>query len=195
MGDPGLCIFGTKARSVIRSNDPAGIDALVAQQFELAATVVDHGLVPIVEPEVDIDCKDKGVRLSVRSWRFAPLWFSTNRHASVHRGLAVRRFDRSLAQAGAETTLKAALVRHLDILETLAEADGDPPPMIIFKLTLPEDPALYDSLVADPRVLRVVALSGGYDREESDAEAANVPRGERQLQSRADGGSAGGHDG
>tara|TARA_B100000405_G_scaffold273482_1_gene213934 strand:+ start:286 stop:672 length:387 start_codon:yes stop_codon:yes gene_type:complete len=72
-----------------------------------------------------------------------------------------------LAQAGAETTLKAALVRHLDILETLAEADGDPPPMIIFKLTLPEDPALYDSLVADPRVLRVVALSGGYDREES----------------------------
>ena len=63
-----------------------------------------------------------------------------------------------LAQAGAETTLKAALVRHLDILETLAEADGDPPPMIIFKLTLPEDPALYNSLVADPRVLRVVAL-------------------------------------
>ena len=75
----------------------------------------------------------------------------------------------SLAQAGAETTLKAALVRHLDILETLAYADdaGDQPPTVIFKLTLPENPALYDSLVADPRVLRVVALSGGYDREES----------------------------
>ena len=69
-----------------------------------------------------------------------------------------------LAQAGAETTLKAALVRHLDILETLA---GEPPQFVIFKLTLPEDPGLYDSLVADPRVLRVVALSGGYDREES----------------------------
>lgn len=126
---PGSCIFGTKARSVIRSNDPAGIDALVAQQFELAARVMDHGLVPIVEPEVDIDCKDK---------------------------------------AGAETTLKAALVRHLDILETLADAgDEDDPQLVIFKLTLPEDPSLYDSLVADPRVLRVVALSGGYDREES----------------------------
>ena len=64
-GDPGLCIFGTKARSVIRSNDPNGIDALVAQQFELAARVMDHGLVPIVEPEVDIDCKDKA-RSSIR---------------------------------------------------------------------------------------------------------------------------------
>ena len=126
-GNPGLCIFGTKARSVIRSNDPNGIDALVAQQFELASRVMDHGLVPIVEPEVDIDCKDK---------------------------------------AGAETTLKAALVRHLDILETLA-GDEDDPQLVIFKLTLPEDPSLYDSLVADPRVLRVVALSGGYDREES----------------------------
>ena len=84
--DPGLCIFGTKARSVIRSNDPAGIDALVAQQFELAATVMDHGLVPIVEPEVDIDCKDKA-RSSIRSLGFRLFWFflflATNRHASV----------------------------------------------------------------------------------------------------------------
>ena len=83
---PGLCIFGTKARSVIRSNDPAGIDALVAQQFELAATVMDHGLVPIVEPEVDIDCKDKA-RSSIRSLGFRLFWFflvlATNRHASV----------------------------------------------------------------------------------------------------------------
>ena len=84
--DPGLCIFGTKARSVIRSNDPAGIDALVAQQFELAATVMDHGLVPIVEPEVDIDCKDKA-RSSIRSLGFRLFWVflvvATNRHASV----------------------------------------------------------------------------------------------------------------
>ena len=83
---PGLCIFGTKARSVIRSNDPAGIDALVAQQFELAATVMDHGLVPIVEPEVDIDCKDKA-RSSIRWLGFRLFWFflvlATNRHASV----------------------------------------------------------------------------------------------------------------
>ena len=104
-GDPGLCIFGTKARSVIRSNDPAGIDALVAQQFELAARVMDHGLVPIVEPEVDIDCKDKA-RSSIRFVLVSRL------------------------AAGAETTLKAALVRHLDILETLADADDedDQPP-------------------------------------------------------------------
>ena len=84
--DPGLCIFGTKARSVIRSNDPAGIDALVAQQFELAATVMDHGLVPIVEPEVDIDYKDKA-RSSIRSLGFRLFWFflvlATNRHAFV----------------------------------------------------------------------------------------------------------------
>lgn len=72
--DHGLCIFGTKARSVIRSNDPNGIDALVAQQFELAARVMDHGLVPIVEPEVDIDCKDKA-RSSIRSLGFRLFWF------------------------------------------------------------------------------------------------------------------------
>ena len=176
-GDPGLCIFGTKARSVIRSNDPNGIDALVAQQFELAARVMDHGLVPIVEPEVDIDCKDKA-RSPIHSLGFRFFWFffvgfwqpvRVRRIASFSYHALTDASFVSLAQAGAETTLKAALVRHLDILETLADADegNDPPTSVIFKLTLPEDPALYDSLVADPRVLRVVALSGGYDREES----------------------------
>ena len=81
-----MCIFGTKARSVIRSNDPNGIDALVAQQFELAARVMDHGLVPIVEPEVDIDCKDKA-RSPIHSLGFRFFWFFLwvfgNRYASV----------------------------------------------------------------------------------------------------------------
>ncbi|ACO67575.1 predicted protein [Micromonas commoda] len=148
-GDPGLCIFGTKARSVIRSNDPNGIDALVAQQFESWIT----GWCPSSSPRWTSTAKTRRVRLSA----------SFSYHALTEAPFL------SLAQAGAETTLKAALVRHLDILETLADADdaGDQPPTVIFKLTLPEDPALYDSLVADPRVLRVVALSGGYDREES----------------------------
>ena len=55
----GDCVFGTKARSVIRRNDPVGIEAVVTQQFELAARVIRRGLVPIIEPEVDIDCADK----------------------------------------------------------------------------------------------------------------------------------------
>jgi fructose-bisphosphate aldolase class I len=55
----GDCVFGTKARSVIRKNDPVGIEAIVTQQFDVAARVIRRGLVPIIEPEVDIDCADK----------------------------------------------------------------------------------------------------------------------------------------
>ncbi len=113
-------IFGTKLRSVIKQANPDGIKAVVDQQFEIGRRIVAAGLVPIIEPEVDIHCPDK---------------------------------------AGAEDLLHAAIKAHLDSL-----ADDE---IVMLKLTLPEKDNLYADFVAHPNVARVVALSGGYSREEA----------------------------
>ncbi|WP_088290101.1 fructose bisphosphate aldolase [Kineosporia sp. A_224] len=118
-------VFGTKMRSVVQVADRAGVDALVAQQFELAGRILDAGLVPIVEPEVDIHSPSKGE---------------------------------------AEVLLKAALHRHLDALP-----DGR---AVMLKLTLPDVDDFYADLVAHPHVLRVVALSGGYSRDDANSRLA-----------------------
>lgn len=115
-------IFGTKERSVIDAANPAGIAAIVAQQFDLGRQVLAHGLVPIIEPEVTISIADK---------------------------------------AEAEDILLAELKRHLDALP----ADQQ----VMLKLTLPTKANLYKPLVDHPRVMRVVALSGGYSRDEANA--------------------------
>lgn len=115
-------IFGTKMRSVIKMADPVGINAVVAQQFEVGRQILAAGLVPIIEPEVDIHSPQK---------------------------------------AEAEVLLKAALPEELD------KQPADQPVML--KLTLPETDNFYSELVKHPSVLRVVALSGGYSREEANA--------------------------
>jgi fructose-bisphosphate aldolase class I len=115
-------VFGTKMRSVIRLASHAGVEAVVEQQFELAHRILAAGLVPIVEPEIDIYSPEK---------------------------------------SEAETILKAA------ILERLASLGAGEDVML--KLTLPEVDDFYADLVRYPRVMRVVALSGGYSREEADA--------------------------
>jgi fructose-bisphosphate aldolase class I len=115
-------IFGTKERSVIKQANADGIRAVVVQQFEVAKQVLGHGLMPIVEPEVDIHCPDK---------------------------------------AAAEKLLKAEILTQLDKLP----ADKQ----VMLKLTLPEVDDFYKELVAHPRVLKVVALSGGYTRDEANA--------------------------
>ncbi len=113
-------IFGTKMRSVIKQANPAGIKAVVDQQFEIGRRIVAAGLVPIIEPEVDIHCPDK---------------------------------------EGAEEILHAAII---DQLNGLGEDE-----VVMLKLTLPENDNLYADCVAHPNVARVVALSGGYSREEA----------------------------
>ena len=113
-------IFGTKERSVIHEANANGIAANVAQQFEVARTVIAAGLVPILEPEVNIHSETK---------------------------------------AEAEDILEKEILRHLDTLES----DVD----VMLKLTLPSKPGLYDAVAAHPRVLRVVALSGGYSTDEA----------------------------
>ncbi|MEI4197543.1 fructose bisphosphate aldolase [Roseovarius sp. E0-M6] len=115
-------IFGTKMRSVVDAASQSGIDAVVAQQFLIGGIILDHGLVPIIEPEVTISITDK---------------------------------------SEAESMLLEALTRHLDALPDGRE--------VMLKLTLPETDNLYKPLVDHPRVLRVVALSGGYSREEANA--------------------------
>lgn len=115
-------IFGTKMRSVIKQASASGIKAVVAQQFEVGRQILAAGLVPIIEPEVDIKCPQK---------------------------------------AEAEKILKA------EILAELAKQPADQP--IMLKLTLPEEDGFYSELVSHPSVLRVVALSGGYSRDESNA--------------------------
>lgn len=112
-------VFGTKMRSVIKLADQKGIDAVVDQQFEVGKQILAKGLVPIIEPEVDIKSPQK---------------------------------------AEAEELLRAAILAHLDQL-------GDQ--KVMLKLTLPSKAGFYDDLVKHPNVLRVVALSGGYSREES----------------------------
>jgi len=118
-------VFGTKMRSVIKEANRAGIDAVVRQQFEIGRQIVAAGLVPIIEPEVDIKCPNK---------------------------------------AAAEDLLHAAILAELDKL-----GDGE---LVMLKLTLPEKDNLYADCIAHPNVLKVVALSGGYSREEANARLA-----------------------
>jgi len=113
-------IFGTKMRSVIKQANAKGIKAIVDQQFEIGRRIVAAGLVPIIEPEVDIKCPDK---------------------------------------AGAEKILHAEIMKHLDELSANET--------VMLKLTLPEKDNLYADCIAHPNVARVVALSGGYSRDEA----------------------------
>jgi fructose-bisphosphate aldolase class I len=115
-------IFGTKMRSVIKEANASGIEAVVAQQFEVGRQILAAGLVPIIEPEVDINSGTKGE---------------------------------------AEVLLKKALLAELD------RQPADQPVML--KLTLPNIDGFYDELVAHKSVLRVVALSGGYSRDDANA--------------------------
>ncbi|HEX4819914.1 MAG TPA: fructose bisphosphate aldolase [Acidimicrobiales bacterium] len=119
-------VFGTKERSVIKSANERGIESIVAQQFEVGRQVLAAGLMPILEPEVDIKSPDK---------------------------------------QACEDLLKASILRHLDDLDE----------QVMFKLTLPSQDGFYTDLVQHPKVLRVVALSGGYSREEADAKLARNP--------------------
>jgi len=112
-------IFGTKMRSFIKQANPVGVKEIVAQQFEIAQQIIAAGLVPIIEPEVDIHCPEK---------------------------------------AKAEELLKGAILGELDGLST-----GQ---LVMLKLTLPEKDDLYAECVRHPKIVRVVALSGGYTREE-----------------------------
>jgi fructose-bisphosphate aldolase class I len=112
-------IFGTKMRSFIKQANAAGIKDIVNQQFEVAQQIIAAGLVPIIEPEVDIHCPEK---------------------------------------AKAEGLLKAALLEKLNELPV-----GQP---VMLKLTLPEQNDFYAECITHPKVVRVVALSGGYSREE-----------------------------
>lgn len=121
----GLGVFGTKERSVINLADAKGISEIVAQQFEVARQVLAGGLVPMLEPEINI---------------------------------------KSPERAEADRILLEALLKGLD---SLPGADK-----VMLKLSIPATPGLFDPLVDHPRVLRVVALSGGFSRPEACAELA-----------------------
>jgi len=118
-------VFGTKMRSVIKHANVDGISANVAQQFEIGRQIVAAGLVPIIEPEVDINCPDK---------------------------------------ADAEGILHDEIMKHLNAL------DSDD--LVMLKLTLPEQDNLYADCIAHDNIVRVVALSGGYAREEANERLA-----------------------
>jgi fructose-bisphosphate aldolase, class I len=121
-------VFGTKMRSVIKLADRSGVDAIAGQQFEVGRRILEAGLVPILEPEIDI---------------------------------------RSPQKAEAEELLRDSLVRGLD---SIGHDQA-----VMFKLTLPEQGDFYRDLVEHPRVLKVVALSGGYSREEANERLARNP--------------------
>ena len=121
-------VFGTKMRSVIKRASAEGVQRVVDQQFAVGLRIVAAGLVPILEPEVDINAPDK---------------------------------------AAAEALLRDALLAGLEQVP----ADRK----VMFKLTLPEEDGFYTPLVEHPKVLRVVALSGGYSREEANARLARNP--------------------
>jgi fructose-bisphosphate aldolase class I len=124
----GLGVFGTKERSVINSANEAGIAVLVAQQFQVAKQVLAHGMVPIIEPEVNIKSPD--------------------RDACDH-------------------LLLAALPEELDQIP-----EGQ---QVMLKLSIPAEPNLFEPLIEHPKVLRVVALSGGFSRDEACRELAKNP--------------------
>ena len=124
----GLGMFGTKERSVINRADQAGIAAAVEQQFEVARQVLSAGLVPIIEPEVNI---------------------------------------KSPERAAADRILLSQILRQLDQMP-----EGQ---RVMLKLSIPTEAGLFEPLVAHPKVLRVVALSGGFSREEACRELAKNP--------------------
>lgn len=111
-------VFGTKMRSVIKDANSQGIAANVAQQFEFAKVILDGGLVPIIEPEVDIKSPNK---------------------------------------AECEKILKAEILKYLEKIDS----------RVIFKLTIPTEANFYEELTKHPKVIRVVALSGGYSRHDA----------------------------
>jgi fructose-bisphosphate aldolase class I len=115
-------VFGTKMRSVINLANAAGIEEVVAQQFDLGKEIIAGGLVPIIEPEVNIKSAEK---------------------------------------AKAEELLKVSLLNHLNKLSDTQT--------VMLKLSIPTQANLYQELVAHPRVLKVVALSGGYSRDEANS--------------------------
>ena len=121
-------VFGTKERSVIKSNNAKGIADVLDQQFELGRQVLAAGLVPIIEPEVDIKAADK---------------------------------------EAIEVELKKGLLARLDEL--------DPATPVMLKLTLPSVDGFFSELVEHPAVLKVVALSGGYSRDDANAKLARNP--------------------
>jgi fructose-bisphosphate aldolase class I len=123
-----LGVFGTKERSVINQANEAGIAEVVGQQFEVATQVLRHGLVPIIEPEVNIKSADR---------------------------------------AASDRILRDEILRHLDRLPA-----GE---QVMLKLSIPAEPGLFQPLVDHPKVLRVVALSGGFSREEACAQLARNP--------------------
>lgn len=120
-----LGVYGTKERSVINSANAEGIAAVVAQQFAVGRQVLAHGMMPIIEPEVNI---------------------------------------KSATRAACDTLLLAEILKQLDALP-----DGQ---KVMLKLSLPVVAGTFDSLTIHPKVLRVVALSGGYKRPEACAELA-----------------------
>lgn len=119
-------VFGTKMRSVIKTANTEGVNAIVDQQFKIGIRIVEAGLVPIIEPEVDIHSPEK---------------------------------------MQAEILLKDALLTHLNRL-------GEDQ-FVMLKLTLPEQDNFYDTCINHPNILKVVALSGGYSREEANRRLAN----------------------
>jgi fructose-bisphosphate aldolase class I len=123
-----LGVFGTKERSVINSANAAGIAVLVAQQFQVAKQVLAHGLMPIVEPEVNIKSADR---------------------------------------ADSDDMLLTAILEELD-----ESPEGQ---QVMLKLSIPTEPGKFDALVVHPKVLRVVALSGGFSREEACRQLARNP--------------------
>ena len=118
----GKRIFGTKMRSVIKSADEDGINAVVNQQFEIGNEILQAGLMPIIEPEVDINSPEK---------------------------------------SACEGLMRDAILRNLELL-----SEGE---KVMLKLTLPEEDNFYSGLVESEKILRVVALSGGYSRKEANA--------------------------
>ena len=118
-------VFGTKMRSVIKTANGAGIERVTRQQFEVGRQIVAAGLIPIIEPEVDIHAPDK---------------------------------------SAAEVLLRDQLLAHLDDLES--------DELVMFKLTLPEEPGFYQACQDHPNMLKVVALSGGYSRVEANRRLA-----------------------
>ena len=122
----GLGVFGTKERSVINAANPDGIAAVVKQQFDVGEAVLAHGMVPIIEPEVNIKSADR---------------------------------------AQSDVILKDEILKSLESVSA----------PVMLKLSIPVEPGLFQPLVDHPKVLRVVALSGGFSREEACRELARNP--------------------
>ena len=118
-------IFGTKTRSVIKKADPVGIAEVIKQQFDLAVRIIKAGMVPIIEPEADINSPDR---------------------------------------RESEKILKQELKNHLAALSSEAK--------VMLKLSIPVEGNFYADLLNDSRIVRIVALSGGYSREEANAKLA-----------------------